>query len=84
MLSQGDHETMIAKARDSAQSSVFVASNKAGNAFETVLAPFDSATQDRPLNISVYYQTERKESALTPDVRDQLKRRYDRIHIDTV
>lgn len=85
LLSQGDHETIIAQARDSARSSVFVASNKAGNTVETqVLAPFDSAAQHQPLHVSVYYQSERTDSALTPEVLDDLKRRYGRIHVETV
>jgi len=86
LLSQGDHEEIIAQARDNARSFVFVASNKAGNTVETqVLAPFDSATQHhQPLNVSVYYQNERTGSALTPEVLDSLKRRYGRIHIETV
>lgn len=85
LLSQGAHEAMIGKARDSAERSIFVASNKAGNAVETqVLAPFDSAARDRPLAVSVYYQDERANSALTPEVMVALKHRYSLARIETV
>ena len=85
LLSQGAHETIIETARDTARRSIFVASNKAGNTIETqVLAPFSSAILQSSLDVSVYYQNERAGSALTPDVLDQLKLRYDRIHVETV
>lgn len=85
LLSQGAHETIIETARDTARRSIFVASNKAGNTIETqVLAPFSSAILQRSLDVSVYYQNERAASALTPEVLDQLKLRYNRIHVDTV
>jgi hypothetical protein len=85
LLSQGDHETIIAECRDRAKKVVFVASNKAGNAVETqIIAPFDSAATSRPLKVALFYQNENKGSALTRDVLDHLKRNYRRVLIDTV
>ena len=86
VLSQGSHQRMVGRARDTARQRIFVASNKAGNVIETqILAPLDSAArQSDPPEVCVYYQNERVGSALEPQVLEELKSRYERIGIQTV
>jgi phospholipase D-like protein len=85
LVSKGGHEDLIHEVREKAESCVLVGSNKAGNAAETqILAQLSEATRERPVKVDVYYQSRKKESALSPEVLEELKNKYTRIEIKPI
>ena len=77
IISIGDHEDIIHRACDNAQSSIFIASNRLGNAVENqVLAPLYDVAKKGNVGATVCYQRTNEESAITEEVMETLKKRY--------
>ncbi len=77
LVSVGGHNHFIQEACQSAKQSIFLTSNKVGNAFENqVLAPFSSAAKAKGVDVTLYYERVNRNSEVSKDVMKGIKAKY--------
>jgi phosphatidylserine/phosphatidylglycerophosphate/cardiolipin synthase-like enzyme len=77
LVSTGEHNKLIDKACHEAKQSIFVASNRVGNAIENqVLAPLATAARKIKIKTTLCYQTINNKSEVSKSVMEDLKSKY--------